>query len=360
MLFKPRMFAVEKDKFEKYNYPDSLHMKTKGYQWYVKNTSGESGKILKIKNPENKYTVSQDFNLGEVSSLWAVSSSSCLDGSRLQDRARERLVHRACPAGLTFDEFVKMRTCCWILEEVNQEFLCDCLEGSKGRICQHAVGMNYFVGKLQAEEDVRAVPLGGKRKRGRPKRNPHCLTRSPPKPDENVPAEVDQILDVEYQVSIEVPADHAPSNSVSDLHLALESDSESDDESIRPGLGNPKPPKRICRLEQISPDHLGSGREPVQRRGRGRPANRGCSRGRVSSEERRSDNPMTLPVRGRGRPAAARGQSRGRPRGSSGVVDRVTAQTHPLESVAVRGRGRGRPRGSRGKERGRARGGGCL
>ena len=45
---------------------------------------------------------------------------------------------------------------------------------------------------------------------------------------------------------------------------------------------------------------------------------------------------MTLPVRGRGRPAAARGRSRGRPRGSSGAVDRVTAQTHPLESVAVR------------------------
>ena len=29
------------------------------------------------------------------------------------------------------------------------------------------------------EDDVRAVPLGGKRKRGRPKRNPHCLTSSP-------------------------------------------------------------------------------------------------------------------------------------------------------------------------------------
>ena len=70
-----------------------------------------------------------------------------------------------------------MRTSCY--QEKEGDFFCDCYEGSKGKLCKHAVGMNYFVVNMIVEDDVRAVPLGGKRKRGRPKRNPHFLTSSP-------------------------------------------------------------------------------------------------------------------------------------------------------------------------------------
>ena len=54
-MFKPRLFLVEKDEDGKYRYPDSLKLKTMGYQWFRKNNGG--GKILKIKNHASRYTV---------------------------------------------------------------------------------------------------------------------------------------------------------------------------------------------------------------------------------------------------------------------------------------------------------------
>ena len=67
----------------------------------------------------------------------------------------------------------------WVVEERDGDFFCDCTEGTKGKLCKHSIGLDYFTGNLTPEADVRAVPLGGKRKRGRPKKNPHCLIRSP-------------------------------------------------------------------------------------------------------------------------------------------------------------------------------------
>ena len=54
-MYKPRSYVVDKDENGKYNFPDSLKLKTKGYQWYIANTSGTSGKILKVKNEDTKY-----------------------------------------------------------------------------------------------------------------------------------------------------------------------------------------------------------------------------------------------------------------------------------------------------------------
>ena len=75
ILYKPRRYAIEKDESGKYNFSDSLSLKTKGYQWCVKNSCGEGGKVLKVKHLESKYLVSRDFNLGAVTGLWAVTSS---------------------------------------------------------------------------------------------------------------------------------------------------------------------------------------------------------------------------------------------------------------------------------------------
>ena len=195
------MFLVEKGGDGKYPYPDSLKLKTTGYQWFRKNNGG--GKILKIKNHASKYTVSGDFNLGDISALWAVTSSSvATDGSKLQDRARERLLHRECPSTTSFEEYAKMRTSCYIIEEKEGDFFCDCYEGSKGKLCKHSVGMSYFVGNMIVEDDVRAVPLGGKRKRGRPKRNPHCLTRSPGQGET-----AEDVLDANENVADEINVD---------------------------------------------------------------------------------------------------------------------------------------------------------
>ena len=50
-------------------------------------------------------------------------------------------------------------------------------------IFQHCVGLMYKTGKLEVTADVRAKPLGQKRKRGRPAKIPLCLARSPPNKD---------------------------------------------------------------------------------------------------------------------------------------------------------------------------------
>jgi hypothetical protein len=49
-----------------------------------------------------------------------------------------------------------------------------------GKLDKHCIGMCYLHGKLEATSEVTSVPLGQKRKSGRPKKMPHCLTRSPP------------------------------------------------------------------------------------------------------------------------------------------------------------------------------------
>ena len=47
-------------------------------------------------------------------------------------------------------------------------------------LCKHSVGMAYKEGDLDVTSQVRAVPLGQKRKRGHPKALGNCLLKSPP------------------------------------------------------------------------------------------------------------------------------------------------------------------------------------
>ena len=86
------------------------------------------------------------------------------------------------------DEYVRIRTSCWILEQKGKNFYCDCPIGSKGHMCKHFPGICYKLGLLEVTADVRSKPLGQKRKRGRPQmaKAGHCLVRSPEK-SSNVP-----------------------------------------------------------------------------------------------------------------------------------------------------------------------------
>ena len=323
---------------------------------------------MRIKNPENKYTVSRDFNLGDVAALWAVESSSSTGGSRLQDRARERIQHRACPSSNTFEEYTKMRTSCYLLEERNGDFYCDCYEGLKGKLCKHSVGMDYFVGNLIVEDDVRAVPLGGKRKRGRPKRNPHCLTRSPCQSTtaDNV-QENDEIVadDVEeYDVQslttspdnltagIDAQPGHGqevevvPDNTEEDFCLQLEDSCSSSDDDMNIIGSDPafqyKPPKKAKRdVTDVLLACRGRGR------GRGR---RGTTRGRggASTSPSPCESRLSPTRRGRGRPRGrvGRAETGGRGRGRGNSLSSVVGEggrgsrSHTAGSQPKRGRGR--------------------
>ena len=111
---------------------NSLALRTAGYQWYMMNNVGQD-KIIRI-NPKGKYTVSEssEFNLGKVSNLWAVNSSEGLkSGLSLKERAKERLAHRELPLSSSFDDYLRIRSSCWILEEREGDFYCDCPVGMK-------------------------------------------------------------------------------------------------------------------------------------------------------------------------------------------------------------------------------------
>ena len=69
---------------------------------------------------------------------------------------------------------------------MNSEFFCDCAMGSKARLCKQTVGLMFKTDIIEIDSDVRSKPLGQKRKRGRPKKLPSCLARSPEQPVRSV------------------------------------------------------------------------------------------------------------------------------------------------------------------------------
>ena len=76
--------------------------------------------------------------------------------------------------------YMAVRNSCWILEERNGDYFCDCPKGSKGKLCKHTLGLLYSNGHLEATSDVRSVRLGQKLKPGRPQKLPMCLATSQP------------------------------------------------------------------------------------------------------------------------------------------------------------------------------------
>lgn len=98
---------------------DGLKLRTEGYQWAKANKEGTE-KMISI-NPGNKYTITEDFDLGEVENIWAVCSSSNSIQLSLKERAKERIKQRKSPNHESFQEYLAVRTSCWLIEERNGE-----------------------------------------------------------------------------------------------------------------------------------------------------------------------------------------------------------------------------------------------
>ena len=109
---------------------DSLSLRTGGYQWFQANKTGMD-KIIRI-DTKNKYTVSEAFDLGKVDNLWVVSSTAGLkSGTSLKERAKKRIKERELPQSATYDDYLELRSSCWIIEERSGDFFCDCPVGMK-------------------------------------------------------------------------------------------------------------------------------------------------------------------------------------------------------------------------------------
>lgn len=134
-------------------------------------------------------------------------------------------------------------------------------------MCDHTNGMFYKTEKLEATADVRSVPLGEKRRKGRPKKIPNALVRSPVRaphqtsPTDVVPLQADDELPVVplQDDGLPVAAHDVPNNNVIDIGIrpstrkrkrvadVPEQQSPVDalvSQILKPGLGTSKPPKK--------------------------------------------------------------------------------------------------------------------
>ena len=132
--------------------------------------------------------------------------------------------------------------------------------------------MHYKTGSLEATPDVRSVPLGGKRRKGRPKKIPNCLVKSPISVQHH-----EDIVDETDEEAVEAHdgegfEGEAPPSIVVDVGLRKRKkpgqntsakrqkvpDKEAEDQEavatvdaptdVAVGLGNQKPPKKRARL----------------------------------------------------------------------------------------------------------------
>jgi len=79
--------------------------------------------------------------------IWAVPSSfTKLTEDSLKEIAKQRIMERfEIPESQTFDESMKVRQSCHLIEQINDEFFCDCLPGSALKILMKLKSTYNFV-----------------------------------------------------------------------------------------------------------------------------------------------------------------------------------------------------------------------
>ena len=82
--------------------------------------------------------------------LWFLPSSQTPTDADLKVLVTERLEQHYEVSSGKFNEYLKIRTSCWILEHKGNNFYCDCPIGSKGHI--HFVGLSYKLGILMMSD----------------------------------------------------------------------------------------------------------------------------------------------------------------------------------------------------------------
>ena len=117
-------------------------------------------------------------------------------------------------------------------------------------MCFYTNGLHYKSERLEATPDVRSVPLGEKRRKGRPKKIPNCLVKSPirvPMSSNDVGLEEFEVPSVEPDddlIDVGVRATSRKRKRVeqqSPVHALMS-------QMLKPGLGRSKPPKKRVRM----------------------------------------------------------------------------------------------------------------
>ena len=130
----------------------SLENQTNGYQWLMKNQSPSS--IIKLRG--KYYTL----------------SSSAPDELDLKDAVKcyiKNQINMDYDGG--FDEWKKMKSSLYELEEDGYFFKCSCHIGLKKYFCKHNIGLSIKFKNYSIPDTAKSLPLAHKRKRGRPTKN---------------------------------------------------------------------------------------------------------------------------------------------------------------------------------------------
>ena len=148
--------------------------------------------------------------------------------------------------------------------------------------------MLFKSGELEITPDVRSVPLGEKRKKGRPKKLPNCLVKSPIRalPPTASADELDSSID-EPGISVRDDAALDIDDNVlvqqSPVHAIL-----SQSQSLKPGLGSSKPPKKrgkSHKSSEISKDtSKSSGSKPPKKQGKNQNSSDSSSGSNLSND----------------------------------------------------------------------------
>ena len=81
----------------------------------------------------------------------------------------------------SWEHYRRLTTAAWILgyssNPNGREMLCTCPVFVKKRLCKHSLGFQIMRGDVVAPIQAKTVPLGQKRKRGRPKKASSALVR---------------------------------------------------------------------------------------------------------------------------------------------------------------------------------------
>ena len=190
---------------------EGLKLKTEGWKWAQRNKRGGGiGSVMKVErsNRWGRYSVSEAAGLGEVQMIWVLGRKT--PRGVLADVAKMKLEERANPSKKSFDEKMKIKESCWIVEERDGDFFCDCESGFKGHLCQHTIGMHYRnkTGRVEESDQVRSLPLGSARGAGRPKgtgrKKIHCLAKSPTRIQQKKPVSLNVSNEVLDEVEVQI------------------------------------------------------------------------------------------------------------------------------------------------------------
>ena len=105
-------------------------------------------------------------------------ANSKATAEEFEDAVDAYKIAKTAPGGYgSWDNYAKLRESVWILTTDGTTEVCTCPMFLKKGACKHSLGVKIILGQVEVPPHATSVPLGQKRKRGRPKKAGAALMR---------------------------------------------------------------------------------------------------------------------------------------------------------------------------------------